>query len=199
MKEYKTLFKLELKARFGTRGVSKPVATAFKILLFTALALLVYALYIFGVNQLVLMFDMYQMSKEFLVLFIALSMLILVVFGISSVIKNLFRSGDNELLMRFPVSAGAVFASKPFLYKTQKHQAATSFGWLPPNVFVLGRGMWLVLFADSPSAVGVLRYGDVERLPDYFEYRLYVLLLECACESGVAGFVAGYAVVDVVC
>ncbi len=112
MKEYKTLFKLELKARFGTRGASKPVATAFKILLFTALALLVYALYIFGVNQLVLMFDMYQMSKEFLVLFIALSMLILVVFGISSVIKNLFRSGDNELLMRFPVSAGAVFASK---------------------------------------------------------------------------------------
>ena len=112
MKEFKTLFRLELKSRFGTRGNSRPLATALKITLFVVLAGLVYFLYIFGINQLVLMFDLYDMSKEFLVLFIALSMLILVLFGISSVIKNLFRSGDNELLMRFPVSAGAVFASK---------------------------------------------------------------------------------------
>jgi len=112
MKEFKTLFRLELKSRFGTRGDSKPIATALKITLFVVLFALVYFLYIFGVIQLVAMFDLYNMNTEFLVLFIALSMLILVVFGISSVIKNLFRSGDNELLMRFPVSAGAVFASK---------------------------------------------------------------------------------------
>ena len=112
MKEFKTLFRLELKSRFGTRGNSRPVATAFKVLLFLAIAALVYLLYIFGIDQIISMFVLYNMGTEFLILFIALSMLILMLFGISSVIKNLFRSGDNELLMRFPVSAAAVFASK---------------------------------------------------------------------------------------
>ena len=112
MNEFKTLFRLELKARFGNRGTGNPFFAAIKIIIFLALALLVYAAYIFGVKQLVDMFHLYEMSTEFLVLFIAISQLILVLFGISSVIKNLFRSGDNELLMRFPVSAGAVFASK---------------------------------------------------------------------------------------
>ena len=112
MKEFMTLFKLELKARFGTKGTGKPVATAIKIALIVALIAIVYVAYIFGVKQLVEMFHLYEMSTEFLVLFIAISQVILIVFGVSSVIKNLFRSGDNELLMRFPVSPGAVFASK---------------------------------------------------------------------------------------
>ena len=112
MKEFKTLFRLELKSRFGTRGTGKPLFTALKIAVIVALVALVYAAYIFGIKQLVAMFHLYEMSTEFLVLFIALSQLILTLFGISSVIKNLFRSGDNELMMRFPVSAGAVFAAK---------------------------------------------------------------------------------------
>lgn len=112
MKSFWTLFRLELKARFGARGTGNPFFTAIKIIIFFALIGLVYAAYLFGMKQLVDMFNLYEMSTEFLVLFIAISQLILVVFGISSVIKNLFRSGDNELLMRFPVSAVAVFASK---------------------------------------------------------------------------------------
>ena len=112
MKELRTLFRLELKSRFGNRGTANPVLSVIKIIVFLALVALVYAAYVFGVKQLVSMFHLYEMSKEFLVLFIALSQLILTLFGISSVIKNLFRSGDNELLMRFPVSPGAVFASK---------------------------------------------------------------------------------------
>ena len=112
MKEFKTLFRLELKARFGSRGTGNPVFAVMKIIVFVALIALVYAAYIFGVQQLVDMFHLYEMSEEFLILFIALSLLVLTLFGISSVIKNLFRSGDNELLMRFPVSSGAVFASK---------------------------------------------------------------------------------------
>jgi len=112
MKEFMTLLRLELKARFGTRGTGKPLITVLKILILSVLGILVYSAYIFGVRQLVSMFVLYKMSTEFLILFIAGSQLILVVFGISSVIKNLFRSGDNELLMRFPVSATAVFASK---------------------------------------------------------------------------------------
>ena len=112
MKEFKTLFRLELKSRFGTKGTGKPFFTVLKIGVVLALVALVYAAYIFGIKQLVAMFHLYEMSTEFLVLFIALSQLILTLFGISSVIKNLFRSGDNELLMRFPVTPGAVFASK---------------------------------------------------------------------------------------
>lgn len=112
MKEFKTLFRLELKARFGNRGSGRPFFSAIKTVVFLALVILVYAAYIFGVKQLVEMFHLYEMSTEFLVLFIAISQTILVLFGISSVIKNLFRSGDNELMMRFPVSAAAVFASK---------------------------------------------------------------------------------------
>ena len=112
MKEFLTLFRLEMKSRFGTKGTGKPFFTVLKILVAVLLIGLVYAAYVFGVKQLVAMFWLYGMAKEFLVLFIALSQLILVGFGISSVIKNLFRSGDNELLMRFPVTPLAVFASK---------------------------------------------------------------------------------------
>lgn len=112
MKEFKTLFRLDLKARFGTKGTGKPLFTAIKIIVILLLVAVVYAAYIFGIKQLVAMFHLYEMSTEFLVLFIALSQLILTLFGISSVIKNLFRSGDNELMMRFPVTPGAVFASK---------------------------------------------------------------------------------------
>lgn len=112
MRSYWTLFRLELKARFGARGMGNPVFTVIKTLIFLALVLLVYMAYIFGVKQLIEMFYLYDMSTEFLVLFISISQVLLVLFGISSVIKNLFRSGDNELLMRFPVSAVSVFAAK---------------------------------------------------------------------------------------
>ena len=112
MKELKILFRLELKSRFGNRGSSNPILSILKIVVFLALVGLVYAAYIFGMQQLVAMFHLYAMSTEFLVLFIAISLVISTLFGISSVIKNLFRSGDNELLMRFPVTPTAVFASK---------------------------------------------------------------------------------------
>ena len=112
MNEFKTLFRLELKSRFGTKGTGKPVFTVLKVLIILALIAVVYAAYIFGVKQLISMFHLYEMSTEFLILFVAISELILTLFGISSVIKNLFRSGDNELMMRFPVTPGAVFAAK---------------------------------------------------------------------------------------
>ena len=112
MKSFWTLFRLELKARFGARGTGNPVFTAIKIIVFLSLVSLVYVAYIFGVKQLVDMFNLYDMNTEFLVLFISCSQVILIIFGISSVIKNLFRSGDNELLMRFPVSTFSVFAAK---------------------------------------------------------------------------------------
>lgn len=112
MKEFLTLFRLEMKSRFGARGTGKPFLTVLKVLVALVLVGLVYAAYIFGIKQLVSMFYLYGMGNEFLILFIAFSLLILTLFGISSVIKNLFRSGDNELLMRFPVSPQAVFASK---------------------------------------------------------------------------------------
>ena len=47
MKEFKTLFRLELKSRFGTRGTGKPLFTALKIAVIVALVALVYAAYIF--------------------------------------------------------------------------------------------------------------------------------------------------------
>lgn len=58
------------------------------------------------------MFHIHELEYEFLLIFVGLIQIILIAFGISSVIKKLYYSGDNELLLRFPVSGEAVFGAK---------------------------------------------------------------------------------------
>lgn len=111
MNSFRTLFRLELKARFGTKG-QKPLLKVVRTGLLLVFVALVYMLYIFGAKQIIEMFHLYDISSEFLILFIGIAQLILAVFGISSVINTLYHSGDNELLLRFPVSGSAIFLAK---------------------------------------------------------------------------------------
>lgn len=111
MHSIKSLFRLELKARFGHKGV-KFSSLAIKFSLIGLFAGVIYAIYIFGVNSFIQMFHLYELDYEFIQMFITLAQVILIAFGVSSVIKTLYYSGDNELLLRFPVSGEAVFIAK---------------------------------------------------------------------------------------
>lgn len=111
MHSIKSLFRLELKARFGHKGV-KISNLAIKFTLLGLFASVVYAIYLFGMHSFIQMFHLYELEYEFLQMFITLSQVILIAFGVSSVIKTLYYSGDNELLLRFPVSGEAVFIAK---------------------------------------------------------------------------------------
>ncbi len=111
MHSIKSLFRLELKARFGHKGV-KFSSVAIKFSLIGLFAAVIYAIYIFGLQNFISMFHLYELDYEFIQMFITLAQVILIAFGVSSVIKTLYYSGDNELLLRFPVSGEAVFIAK---------------------------------------------------------------------------------------
>lgn len=111
MSNVRALFRLEFKARFGRRGI--PVKTRIvKYGLASIFALAVYAIYVYGCNSLVTMFHVYENDYSLMMLFTIVSQLFMVGFGISSVIKNLYYSGDNELELRFPVDSTSMFSCK---------------------------------------------------------------------------------------
>lgn len=111
MNNVKALFRLEFKARFGRRGI--PVKNlVVKYGLAGIFALAVYAVYIYFCNSVVQMFHVYENDYSLMMLFTLVSQLFLIGFGISSVIKNLYYSGDNELELRFPVDSTSMFACK---------------------------------------------------------------------------------------
>lgn len=111
MHSIKSLFRLEFKARFGHKGV-KTSSIIVRSVLIGLFASVIYAIYIFGMHNFIQMFHLYELDYEFIQMFITLAQVILIAFGISSVIKTLYYSGDNELLLRFPVSGEAVFIAK---------------------------------------------------------------------------------------
>lgn len=111
MNTYKSLLRLEFKSRYGNSGqsIGARISKSLPAVLFFAL---IYSLYVYGVKVLCEMFHLHELEYEFLLLFIALSQIIFIAFGVSSVVKTLYYSGDNELLLRFPVSGEAVFGAK---------------------------------------------------------------------------------------
>lgn len=111
MNNLKALFRLEFKARFSRRGAPKKVL-ALKILFGGLFAGAVYAVYCYFCNSIVQMFHVYESDYSLLMLFLLLSQVFMIGFGISSVIKNLYYSGDNELELRFPVDSKSMFICK---------------------------------------------------------------------------------------
>ncbi|MBO7178112.1 MAG: hypothetical protein J6V69_03340 [Clostridia bacterium] len=114
----KTLLKLELKNRM--KGNSQSKYSWLKTLFMVALVgVAVYGLYL--VSEIFFeMFAKADIAYEALVIFYTVFFLFMCFIGTSSTIKVLYYKGDNEILMRYPVSGTEVFVSKTlFLIITQ--------------------------------------------------------------------------------
>ena len=114
----KTLLKLELKNRM--KGNSQSKYSWLKTLFMVVLAgVAVYGLYL--VSEIFFeMFAKADIAYEALVILYTVFFLFMCFIGTSSTIKVLYYKGDNEILMRYPVSGTEVFVSKTlFLIITQ--------------------------------------------------------------------------------
>lgn len=112
MQRVRTLFRLDLKSRFGSVnriGVKNRVLQVSNYLFFAV----VYAALIFGIVYLSKLFiNKAHLTIEFLTLATMGSMILAAVVSTGTIIKNLYMNGDNELLLRFPVSGREILLSK---------------------------------------------------------------------------------------
>lgn len=108
----RTLFRLDLKSRYGsTNNQDKrgKVSTALNILFF----LLVYSVLILGMYYLNNVFVVQsKLRLEFLTMIATLTIAFATAVSTATVIKNLYMNGDNEMLLRFPVSGKEILVSK---------------------------------------------------------------------------------------
>ena len=112
MQRVKTLFKLDLKSRFGSVnkiGVKDRILQIGNYLFFVV----VYAALILGIVYLSKLFiNRAHLTIEFLTLATMISMILAAAVSTGTIIKNLYMNGDNELLLRFPVSGQEILLSK---------------------------------------------------------------------------------------
>lgn len=108
----KTLLRLELRSRFGSR-VETPVKTHIGRALNILFTLIVYGILVLGIYYLADMFIVRsELRYEFLVFSTMFTMVIATAVAIGNVVKNLYMSGDNELLLRFPVNGAEILIAK---------------------------------------------------------------------------------------
>ena len=114
----KTLLKLELKNRM--KGNSQSQYSWLKTIFMVAMVgVAVYGLYLVA-GIFFEMFDKAGIAYEALVILYTVIFLFMCFLGTTSTIKVLYYKGDNEILMRYPVSGTEVFISKTlFLIITQ--------------------------------------------------------------------------------
>ena len=167
MDNTKALIRLELKARYGMRGVSLKTVIS-RYVLGGVFFAVIYALFLFGVDALIGMFHVYEMDYEFLLTYVFLFELIMLWLGISTRIRNLYYSGDNELLLRFPVTGRTMFVAK-MVTQVVFEGAVTLLGLLPV----------LIMFGVEVNAGGLF-WG---MLP-------VVLLLAMLLPSAISGLLA---------
>lgn len=108
----RSLVRLEMRARFGSKVDMSAKDKAGKALgvLFT---LAIYAILVTGIYFLTAMFvKRSELPFEFLVLATLFTLCVTTVVSIGNVVKNLYMSGDNELLLRFPVSGREILLAK---------------------------------------------------------------------------------------
>lgn len=108
----KTLFRLDLKSRFGTthkRGIKYRLSQGMNALFFLA----IYAVLILGMYYLAKIFvERGQMMLEFLTLVFFATMIVAALVSTGTIVKNLYQNGDNEMLLRFPVSGREILIAK---------------------------------------------------------------------------------------
>lgn len=112
MQSVRTLFKLDLKSRYGISpdvGKLKKFAQFGNILFFV----LVYAVLVVGIYYLSNVFVTRSgLRIEFLVIIATFTIALATIISTSTVIKNLYQNGDNEMLLRFPVSGKEILVAK---------------------------------------------------------------------------------------
>lgn len=123
------LIRLELKARYGLSGVTRK-SVILKYVLGVVFFGLIYALFLFGLYTIVSMFHVYEMDYHFLLLYVLLFAIVMVAVGVSTTIKNLYHSGDNELMLRFPVTGRTMYIAK-MVTQTISSVAMVLLGFLP--------------------------------------------------------------------
>lgn len=114
MQSVRTLFRLDLKSRYGTTNTDK---NAWKQTLGhignAVFFLLVYAVIIVGIYYLTNVFVTRSgLRMEFLVIVATLTICLATIVATGNVIKNLYQNGDNEMLLRFPVSGKEILVAK---------------------------------------------------------------------------------------
>ena len=111
MQSVRTLLRLDLKSRYGTTQNATPLkklATASTIVFF----LLVYAVLVVGMYYLTSVFvSRSGLGIEFLTIVAMVTILLATAIATSTVIKNLYQNGDNEMLLRFPVSGKEILVA----------------------------------------------------------------------------------------
>ena len=108
----RSLLRLEMRARFGSK-VEVPVGKRVVKGLGIVFSLVIYALLVTGIYFLAALFiERSDMPFEFLVLAMTFVIVLTTLVAIGNVVKNLYMSGDNELLLRFPVSGKEILISK---------------------------------------------------------------------------------------
>lgn len=112
MQSVKTLFRLDLKSRYSIsqgEGRLKKLAQAGNMLFFV----LVYAVLVVGIYYLSNVFVTRSgLRIEFLVIIATFTITLATIIATSTVIKNLYQNGDNEMLLRFPVSGKEILVAK---------------------------------------------------------------------------------------
>jgi len=112
MQSVRTLFRLDLKSRYGisqSTGRLKKLAQAGNALFF----ILVYAVLVTGIYYLSNVFVTRSgLRIEFLVIIATFTIALATIISTSTVIKNLYQNGDNEMLLRFPVSGKEILVAK---------------------------------------------------------------------------------------
>lgn len=112
MQSVRTLLRLDLKSHYGTTQNATPLkklATASTVVFF----LLVYAVLVVGMYYLTSVFvSRSGLGIEFLTIVAMVTILLATAIATSTVIKNLYQNGDNEMLLRFPVSGKEILVAK---------------------------------------------------------------------------------------
>ncbi len=112
MQSVKTLFRLDLKSRYGLSPEAsrlKKLATIGNALFFV----IVYAVLVVGIYYLSSVFVARSgLRIEFLVIIATFTITLATIVATSTVIKNLYQNGDNEMLLRFPVSGKEILVAK---------------------------------------------------------------------------------------
>ncbi|MCL2556120.1 MAG: hypothetical protein FWE03_03750 [Firmicutes bacterium] len=114
MKNLKTLISMQLKEKLGGKGIKDKKAFLMKVMLpiFAFILLTVFAFLLFYVTYLVGIFDPNYIPVNVLTFIFSLMMLLFIIFTTFSLVRNLYFSFDNQILITFPVSSGQVFISK---------------------------------------------------------------------------------------
>lgn len=112
MQSVRTLFRLDLRSRFGSVQKTTPIKRLAKYgnaLFF----LLVYAVLVVGIYLLTSVFVRRSgLRIEFLTIASTFTICLATIISMGTVIKNLYQNGDNEMLLRFPVSGKEILLAK---------------------------------------------------------------------------------------